>query len=280
MALAAVLSCAAVIALGRRNEKAIREQSTRLVSVIKKSMPYNQRDEATMFQHTIDDVLGTSPTCNSTRSLAIVCQLSGELGNNIGKFVHAYVLWLKLTRAARQPTQDQHSSHGQEGAETFSYHVVLRHAPYHVWTRAQRDAQQCFQSSLGRFNFSLGNGPDFDARVAEQKAAGWMELFDGVNTAPEDVDGALENFVQVAAVMQQNISLIDKMQDDLSDSPISLPYLWSDTMAIHPDFVEFVDDNYHEIRSLLHFDEACCAEKPFPDESVFVSFAVRERVQV
>ena len=45
-------------------------------------------------------------------------------------------------------------------------------------------------------------------------------------------------------------------------------------MAIHPDFVEFVDDYYHDIRGLLQFDElACCAEKPLPDESVFVSLS-------
>ena len=256
MALATLLSLVVAGLLGKtrqttsRNSLSIRIKGSRHASV---------------FPHTIDDIVGKSNSTSSI-SLGIVCQLSGELGNNLGKFVHAYVLWLKLTQAARQ--LDSKSN----GTLPFHYHIILRHAPYHVWTRGRNDAKQCFPTSLGLFNFKLGNRPEVDVLLAEQQSLGWMDMLDGVNESPNHVDHALKQFVKIASDSRQSDAR-RRDQDNavLANSPVGLPFLWSETMAVHPNFVEFVDEYYHDIRNLLEFNEDCCAQRPFPDESVFVS---------
>ena len=226
----------------------------------------SSHNHAEIFAHELEDLMD-----DSKNALSIVCQLSGEFGNNIGKFVHAYVLWLKLTRAAATTKQ------GSNTTEQFTYRIILRHQLHPKWVRGRDDAQLCFPTSLGRFDFTLGNGPDFDVLKAEQTKLQWMELFAGVNLSSEHVQGALENFTRIAAAKRQQDRVNSNHQDrhiseGLTETSISLPFLWSETLVYHPTFVEFVDEYYHEIRGLLRFDEqACCALKPFPDESVFVS---------
>jgi hypothetical protein len=119
------------------------------------------------------------PIDDGLPTLAIVCELEGELGNHLSSFVHGFVLWLKLTRQqAQRPTDPS--------LAPFNYRLVVRHKEGARWSRgkwllAQADAQKCFGTSLGSFNVSLANTPDFDDKLAQQRARGWTDMFQGVN---------------------------------------------------------------------------------------------------
>jgi hypothetical protein len=218
------------------------------------------------------------------RSLTIVCQLSGELGNNIGKFVHSLVLWMKLTRQQQLQQLPKRPNANSSDVPTFTFHIALRHAPYSNWVQGHRDAKQCFSSSLGRLNFSEAYNSHYDKRAVEQNDLHWTQLFAGINVAPHAVQEALDNFIRIATDVRHQTREDEKETTvtsmvtnnsgtaEKADSPISLPFLGADTLVGFPSFAEFVDEYYYEIRQFLQFDmEACCALLPEPDESVFVS---------
>jgi hypothetical protein len=218
------------------------------------------------------------------KRLTIVCQLSGELGNNIGKFVHSLVLWMKLTQQQQQlQPLPKRPNANFSNVPTYNFHIALRHAPYRTWVRGHHDAKQCFSSSLGRFDFSEAYNSHYDDQLVEQNERHWTELLAGINIAPQAVQEALDNFIRIATAVRQSsedkkestvTSTVSKNSDapEEADSPISLPFLRTDAMVGFPDFAEFVDEYYYEIRQFLQFNmEACCALLPDPDESVFVS---------
>jgi hypothetical protein len=265
-----------------------RKESIRIFgSILVDNLTLHHDDDNSSHHHSevtsleVQDMIGPEED-EPANTLSIVCQLSGEFGNNIGKFVHAYVLWRKLTQARATPTRHQSfqrsNTTDNKNATTlpFNYRIILRHQLRGKWVRGRDDARLCFPSSLGRFDFELGNGPDFDARLAQQTQRQWMEQFQGVNIDPKHVQGALDNFTRITTAQRlidgANFARLKNKSNSSIHSLVSLPFLLSSTMAGPPNFAEFVDDYYHGIRRLLQFDEqACCALKPDPDESVFVS---------
>jgi hypothetical protein len=236
-------------------------------------------------EFTVQQLLGLTkeglPVKNQ-QTLTIVCQLRGELGHNISMFVHALVLWLKLTRQ-QQALRKQHAANST--FEPFNYRIVLRHQEGEKWATgkwilARDDAQKCFPSSFGQFDFTLGNNPDFDEKMALQNANNWTDMFEGVNTSPQTVQEALDNFIAIAESVRRadreshhpSTPAANVTNSSFKDSPISLPFLLSQRQVRHPGFVEFIDDFYHEIRSLLQFStEDCCALRADADETVYVS---------
>jgi hypothetical protein len=214
---------------------------------------------------TVHDLQGlTESHQKNPTTLTIVCQLSGEFGNNISKFVHALVLWRMLNQQQQQ--------HASALIPYLRFRIVLRHQQHSKWVRARDDIQKCFPSSLGQFDFELGNRIVFDD--AKQTRRLWTELFHGVNQSPQTVPTALDHFLRIATDVyhQQRSSNTTDDAESQRKGSTALPFLPSDVLVSHPRFVEFVDDYYRDIRQFLQFHQAaaCCALLPDSDETVYV----------
>jgi hypothetical protein len=183
--------------------------------------------------------------------LSIVGQLGGELGNYLCRIGHAFVIWRKL--------QNNHPQ--------FDYRIVLRHGSKREWPgkflRVKPDIDRCFPV-LRKFDLGQANVPEFDSRLEEQEKLGWMQDFSKINQNPSSVLPALANFTQIATNFRQ----------DTGQSAISMPFLLSDSYVGFSGFIEYADEYYEELRRIFEIDEkieACCALRPDPDETVFVS---------
>jgi hypothetical protein len=201
-----------------------------------------------VFALELDDMHSSRHDHGEMPPTSIICQLSGELGNNLSKFGHAYAIWKLLKQNYPQ----------------YDYKIVLRHQLRPKWTNAKKDIDNCFPV-LRKFDFSAGNSPEFDTRLAEQQTQGWMNDFNKINESPQAALRALANFSNIVSTLRQ----------DTGESPISMPFLLSDSFVTSlSNFIEYADDYYDELRHVFKFNErsdVCCALRPDPDESVFVS---------
>lgn len=186
------------------------------------------------------------------KQATVVIQLSGEMANNLHHISHG--LGLKLL-----------------AKEEFDVdcNVVIRHfegpnnrAPKPKWKSARDNIQMCFPN-LAQWKFSEGNNKDFLNKQNMQRA--WLQgrvdhLFGLINS--EDISMVRRGLDYFA-----NDILIDPNRPQIDDdSPVRLPYLYSNTLNAFP----MIDRYYDEIRNLMLFnDSACCSQLPGPDDSVF-----------
>ena len=188
------------------------------------------------------------------RSSSIVCQLSGELGNNLAKLSTAYGLhlWLK---------------------QEFDWNstILIRHQENTIkWKGVASSLKQCFPSTRS-FNFSQCNTAEFLLKQNEQ--AKWLgkNAFAGINGAAEaKVRSALAQFVEQSRARQRH----GNQSSTLDEGQISMPFLYANSMLRRG---LFLNRFYNEIRQFLAFDPSCCKLLPEPDESVFVSASAAAR---
>ena len=220
------------------------------------------------------------PTTNAT----IVCQLSGELGNNLAKYAHCYAIQQWLQTRYNLPSK-----------------IVLRHQLVSKWVYGDHDAHLCFPH-LRPLNFSEGNTPEFDVRAKEQEQ--WHGDGTTVMTNPYYrinsfdplvVERALNIFVNhTKRRRRQQQQQIERVEPPLTYPVpsshnstthnaagnssaaiptrwnISVPFLYGNYFALQD---KFVDDTIDDLREIFAFDrisKECCQVVPDPDESVFV----------
>jgi len=240
-----------------------------------------------------------------TQPITIVCQLSGEMCNNIGKWAHCYALKLWLERE---------SFHGNTNIT-----IAIRHQDHRKWTRGRNDLQQCWPFSRGysfeatsESLFSDNKGHFFNQlRLQYEQITGWprndsdtLTPFDGVNSdSYEEIHEALQLFVETARNEQQqsqqqllrylesdssstasvngtngtnssaapSLSLAMLSSESSPSSPTpSVPLFLYANRQLEPDI--FVNRYYDDFRKYFRYDldsKDCCALVPDPDESVF-----------
>jgi hypothetical protein len=178
--------------------------------------------------------------------ITIVVQLSGEMGNNVAKIATGKGLQLWAQR--------------QYGIATD---LVLRHQEHSKWIGAMRDTKKCFPKLRG-FDFTLGNGRNYNERTAQQdQLLGAKSALLRLTTARvEDIEETLST---LRGILQSETNVT--VQGNSSN--ITLPFLLVDRLAA---IDVWADKFYDEYRQIFEFNyKECCKAKPDPDETVFVS---------
>jgi hypothetical protein len=191
--------------------------------------------------------------------ISIVVQLSGEMGNNLHKIAFGRGLQNLLKKRYQMDTQL----------------VFRRQERGGKWVFARKDIQQCFPN-LRDFDFELGNSDEFDERRRQQ--ANWLkdreafqllELPNGINASL--VDKGLEYLHSLVANQTTDRTTMELPPN----ANISLPFIYSQAFVNY----SLIDQFYNDFRELFAFDElACCNLLPDADESVFVSFKMKEMI--
>jgi len=178
-------------------------------------------------------------------NLITSAQLSGEMGNNLGKIAHGYGLawWLQ---------QDYGNANS----------VLLRHQENPKWVRGRDALQKCFPNSRA-WDFRAANTLEFLSQKEGQKK--WLgEQFGeapGGKTRGE-IDKYLQEFLALKGHEKARPA-------DGQSNNISLPFLYANKFV---QLSAFMDRFYDDYRKLFQFDNiSCCNLMPEPDESVFVS---------
>jgi hypothetical protein len=139
--------------------------------------------------------------------------------------------------------------------------LVLRHQEQPKWKLGQILIKKCFPN-LRNFDFEVGNRPEFQERVIEQKmlAPGLKLEVQFKDDATTTVDYVLENLQQLL-----NETTSYRINHPTNNN-IHVPFIYSDKLVEHNFLDRFKDD----FQQLFAFDdEACCAQLPEPDENVF-----------
>jgi len=198
----------------------------------------------------------TAVTNNSSKPYTLVCQLSGELGNQLSHLAHCHAVRLWLDRI-------QHEQ-GVPPAQRVSVEMQVRHQKHtSKWKRARDDLQLCFPSTR-TYNFNgAPNTKYFQRRQKEQiEWLGTVAPFNGINfrQKPKSVESGLQDFIRRTKSVPY----------DGDEQYITMPFLYAEEMVMVD---AFVDKFYGDIKQYLRFDlssKDCCKLKPYPDESVFV----------
>mmetsp|Transcript_2701 Transcript_2701/g.3847 ORF Transcript_2701/g.3847 Transcript_2701/m.3847 type:complete len:392 (+) Transcript_2701:160-1335(+) len=194
------------------------------------------------------DIIETVP-------VTIVCQLSGEMGNNLAKLGRCLSLKWWLESGAFYNSTDKLG---------YAARVALRHQDHNKWVRGAKDLQRCFPNT-NQFDFSEANNPEFESIWKMQhKLLGGNERVSGtppfneINTV--DAPFPLQSFV---SEVSKRHSLV---YNTASKRNVSLPFLFSDYFQ---SIDALADRFYQESRQFFHFNESCCTVKADPDENVF-----------
>lgn len=193
-------------------------------------------------------------TSLSDQSITILVQLSGELGNNLGKLAHGVCLQEWLNEEFQTPST-----------------IVLRRQQHSKWIHGYRNAIQCFPFTR-QFDFEAGNTPSIDSWLAKSSYPNWWETMLSVNQRGADeimIRQALQSTVHSwrQNLANQSSTLANVTARD--KSPLSKPFILSQEFAhLHV----CMDKYYDTIRTRLEFDtRACCNQVPVANETVFVS---------
>jgi len=184
-------------------------------------------------------------TSTNTTASTIVVQLSGEMGNQIGKLVSGFglQLWAKE----------------KYGINTT---VRLRHQNISKWMHAMKYTKAAFPHTR-HFDFEECNTDEFNYLEKKQ-----VELL-GNDTALWhmrcDTDSCIDDSL---SFFQQALQRKDLPVKNVNHT-ISLPYLYADFFSNRN---SILDRYYEGIRKLFAFDSAHCMAFPEPDESVLVSY--------
>ncbi len=182
----------------------------------------------------------------------IVVQLSGEMANNLHHIAHG----LGLQLLAKEEFD-------------IDCNIIVRHfegannrAPKPKWKSARDNIQRCFPN-LSHWKFNEGNTKDFLQKQKLQQT--WLggrvdHLFGLINS------GNISKVQQGVEFFSNNILIDPDRPWTEEDSPIRLPYLYSETLDAFP----MIDRYYDQIRDLMQFnDSLCCIQVPGADDSVF-----------
>jgi hypothetical protein len=190
---------------------------------------------------------------SSLPDATLIIQMKGEMGNNLQKLAYGYGLSLWLSRKFG-----------------ITPNLVVRHLPKKAkWTNARDDIHKCFPN-LRKYDFEQGNHKEFKLRRTQQ--ADWLQKYHA-NTShflqlvvqgesAEEIEKGLAYFHQLATSSQPEKPTIKDPKAN-----ITIPHLW---IGNRPMSQLFIDNYIEEYRMFFRFDEdACCAQRPEPDESVF-----------
>lgn len=197
------------------------------------------------------DILETIP-------VTIVCQLSGEMGNNLAKLGHCLSLKWWLESGAF------YNSTHKIG---YSARVALRHQEHSKWVRGAKDLQRCFPNT-NRFDFSEANNEDFTDiwKIQHQmfggdERVGAQSPFSEINTNDKQKIATGLRAFTTAIYEKHAISY-----NPTSKSNVSMPFLFANNFQLVD---SLADQFYEESRHFFRFNETCCKEKADPDENVF-----------
>jgi hypothetical protein len=198
---------------------------------------------------------------SSEFNATIVVQLSGMMGNIIGKIAHGYGLKWRLKE-----------DHGMRSD-------LWLHQNRDKWQlRARKSLQKCFQFASGLEFEHDGNREECNAKMTLQESWFGKNPYGGIISSDESVSLALEEFIndtqipRVGTTRTSNATIASGTNDT-----ISLPFLHSNFM-VHIEFDKgsrsFIQRYYHKFREFFRFDfeePTCCnpQTRPDPDESVF-----------
>ena len=174
------------------------------------------------------------------RTFKYVAQLSGEMGNNLGKLAHGYGLawWL----------MQQHKNEA-------IVNIVLRHQERPKWERGRAALQKCFPNTR-KLDFEAGNTQEFHNRRQEQQQKNeWLlRGEDQFSEAPmgrteSEIDEFLEGFL--ALRRQYETNRLDDSSSNNNNNNISLPFLYTNNLV---ELSAFMDRFYDDYRRLFQFD--------------------------
>ena len=194
-----------------------------------------------------------------TIPVTIVCQLSGEMGNNLSKLGHCLTLKWWLESGAF------YNSTSKVG---YDVRIALRHQDHRKWVRGQQDLQRCFPNT-NQFDFSEANNNQFDEIMKIQhklmlgmdQKSGDAPPFSEINSDDKaEIEAGLQSFVSKSAERHPPV------HNTASNRSISMPFLFANRFLIDA----LGDQFYDEMRHFFHFNEKfCCNITADPDESVF-----------
>ena len=173
----------------------------------------------------------------------IVCQLKGEMANNLSFLCQASIISLLL-----------------KDLQGINAKIVLRsQQERRIWANVRDGIQKCFPY-WRNYNFEGANTDEFDSKLTEMQTNHSLEaeiLLNEINKP-----GKMLQSLQYAANRTYHFQKGDT---------ISMPFIYSQKMT--GPHSSLIDTYYQEIRhDWFRFErEACCNLKPDPDESVFVS---------
>jgi hypothetical protein len=188
------------------------------------------------------------PLGHPNNPVSLVIQLSGEMGNQLGKLAYGYGLkWIL-----------------EEDYNTSSK-VIFRHqVPSKKWIRAEKSLKSCFPKFRG-IDFAKGNTKEFEVRQKETKE--W--LGDKYHSfarcgAEACIREGLENFVR-------NLSNTTHPPPEIPvNANITQPFLYADTITL----LSYVTDRFYDRWiDLFEFDlnnPNCCdsTRRAQPNETV------------
>jgi len=195
-----------------------------------------------------------------TVPVTIVCQLSGEMGNNLGKLGRCLSLKWWLESGAFYNSTHKFG---------YSARVALRHQEANKWVRGQSDLKRCFPNT-NQFDFSEANNKEFEDiwKMQHQlfggdERVGAASPFNEINTYSYNEQQIVAGLKSFTSAAYERHSLL---YNAASKRNISLPFLFSSRFqTVDP----LSDKFYDEHRQFFRFHDSCCKLKADPDESVF-----------
>ena len=231
----------------------------------------------------------TNPT-NNPNLPSIIVQLRGELGNHLSVWSHAKGLQLML--------QENYN---------ISTNLIIRHQMLDndrtdnpKWKPTELKIKQCFPNLRG-YDHSGGNGNQYKVSKRIQDLWLYKTKDDNLKTTysltqlgndlirvngirlplyeyvtQEEITKGLDAFAKLLDISKNTTISSTSLAESSSTKSatptmtpsISIPHLVVFTLANN----FMVDKYYEQIREYFAFDyDACCKERPYPDETVFVS---------
>lgn len=210
--------------------------------------------------------LTTTPTSHDhdiieTVPVTIVCQLSGEMANNLGKLGHCLSLKYWLERG------EFYNSTHKLG---YNARIAIRHQDNSKWVKGYHDLQKCFPNTK-QYDFSEANNDQFDEIYKTQQTL--IKGGGGRKDPPpfNDINAQHGNLAQIKAGMQSFVSKVaehhGQIYNKASKRNISIPFLYANRIQ---DMDPLNDMFYNQLKSFFRFNyKACCKIRAEPDESVF-----------
>mmetsp|Transcript_46526 Transcript_46526/g.55954 ORF Transcript_46526/g.55954 Transcript_46526/m.55954 type:complete len:394 (+) Transcript_46526:154-1335(+) len=185
----------------------------------------------------------TSLPPTNTTAVTIVVQLSGEMGNQLGKLSSGLglQLWAKEKYGIDATLRLQHQNNGK-------------------WKRAMENTKTCFPNTRP-FDFEECNTDEFNYLRTKQN-----KLFAN-ETALLNMRCYTEGCIDASLSFFQKALQRRDLPDRNTNATIAIPYLLVDFFSNANSVI--LDRYYGNIKKLFAFDNACCKAVPEPDESVF-----------
>jgi len=210
-------------------------------------------DQVSVVHHNLTTYSPDHDDILETVDVTIACQLSGEMGNNLGKLGHCLSLkyWLE-------------SGAFYNSTHKFGYNarVALRHQDHNKWVRGRNDLLQCFPNTR-QFDFSELNNDEYNEIYRMQQ--------DFIKRVDDQINAGNGNLTQINDGLQLFVSQVSErhiqVYNNASKRNISLPFLYGNRIQ---QMDPLNDMFYNQLKSFFRFNyTSCCKIKADPDESVF-----------